>query len=204
MSFPRIAILVLSSICLSIASQAVGESDIEKYIDILDHHDPQVRMTAAQELRTHLGSETEQEIIRAINGGDLTLDQSSTLRSILYQRFVSVPRGAIGINMKLDALGIIIDYTHPGFPVHDEGLIQKGDEIIAINSVRIASSANNNDEDDEDLVQGSFRTASDQLRTIIFSYLPGDSVDLKILRKEQDERGVWRETAIVIPVTLGS
>jgi hypothetical protein len=84
------------------------------------------------------------------------------LRDAAFTRFGNEPRAAIGIRLEVARFGVgsVISRVEPGAPAGEKGLLFAGDRIV-----RIAG-----------------RPITDNLRPLVFSYAPGDTVEMVVVR----------------------
>lgn len=131
----------------------------------LDSNQWDERRRAAEWLRT--AGVTDSVFLGLLRASYLTPEQQHQVVSVLRDRILTAPRGAVGIYMHLapDGLGVIVDDVLPRMPAM--GRLREKDRITHINGMRI--------------------TKRDQLGDWITLYRPGETVTLRIQRPVDNE-----------------
>lgn len=141
--------------------------EVAALVDLLDASDWRDRNRAEEDLRS-LGPDAMATLEARLRAGGLTPEQRTRIMVILKDLFLNSPRAAIGITFNTGAArrGPMVTRTEPGFQCH--GVLRPGDIITAIGEHRFDTA--------------SMVDETEQLRAAILSHMPGDWVDVTVLR----------------------
>lgn len=148
------------------ASSPIAD-EVAALVDLLDASDWRDRNRAEEDLRA-LGPDAMATLEGRLRAGGLTPEQRTRIMVILKDLFLSSPRAAIGITFNTGAArrGPLVTRTEPGFQCH--GVLRPGDIITAIGDHRFDVS--------------SMVDETEHLRAAILSHMPGDWIDVTVLR----------------------
>lgn len=153
-------------------ARAEGEAppsvDPEQALSAMNSDDYATRERATKALAGDL-SVSEEDITKLMKRPDLTPEQSQRLLEVVRERFMSTPRGAIGIRYDRTAHPPRVAAVFPNFPAAKDGLLRAGDQIVSIEGRSL--------EDHVEVMQEE-----------TFSRDPGDTLHLHI-RREVKEGG---------------
>lgn len=185
------AILTHAVIALLVAWSIPARADtLADLLHNLDSEDFSAREHATDSLRRQLFSDStdtdrkralalEAEMIEVLRTGNLSLEQRIRLLDSLRARFIRSPRAAIGIRFANASTpeGVELQQVLEGFPAKDLGLLKAGDVITTVAGVALADRAVRFNQ------AGPLGEVQSRLRQVIFSYDPGDVVEMTLIRR---------------------
>ncbi|HVZ94671.1 MAG TPA: hypothetical protein VG797_09190 [Phycisphaerales bacterium] len=165
-----------------VVPETANES-VDDLVPLLNSDDWSERERAAASLARHSDA-TDERLVQVFKSAELSVEQSRHLLTILRERFMKSPRGAIGIQFLVpDARSdsTVIESVRPNFPAGRLGLLRPGDEIIGVDGISLIPDPNELPPDEQPpgrLLRSSRLTLIDY----IVSHDPGDVVKLTIRR----------------------
>jgi len=146
-------------------------AEIDALLAALDAPDFRERDAATRRM-AELATMDDGAIAALMQRPGLSLEQQFRIVRVIRERFMSTPRGAIGVQFSSTAPTPIVGVMLGGFPAERQGVLKPGDMLLEVDGV--------------DLVKESAWTASRQslyrIQSLIHSRDPGDQLPARILR----------------------
>lgn len=156
-------------------------AEIDALLAALDAPDFRERDAATRRM-AELATMDDSAIAALMQRPGLTLEQQFRVVRVIRERFMSTPRGAIGVQFSSTAPRPVVGVMLGGFPAERQGVLKPGDILLEVDGV--------------DLSMDSAWTASRhslyRIQSLIHSRDPGDLLPAKILRPAPGGAGVVR------------
>jgi len=153
------------------------QPDILELLGQLDDGEYAARERATEALIT-LPGDRKDEIYALLTRDDLSAEQRERLLTVVWERLVSRPRGALGIRMNGEqaadgAMDIVITELLPGLPARE--VLREGDRITHIDGQRL--------------------TDTRDLLVLVQGKMPGENIMLTIKRRKRIDLAAARKEA---------